>query len=761
MNVRLFKRVTTNFLVPMVLLCGTSAAAQEVQQILDRVFAFNDIAALEMAFSDPDRLADFSVVLNAPGANFSACKLTSTRGLWCLDGKTVVNLPDTSDPGSLFDVLSCEDPTLDLDTRKENTCTGLTVDSSVAIYLAGKEKGKKHSLIKVVEKDSGGACPAGFTALIQSPGLCARMLASGRPLLIDINPIDGEAAAQFNPACPTCIGTGKGTLGLEERTAAVFFPDSGAPAEIADRQDWDLKGNEKLFSIALLQLPDTSGGFDSLVLATTTKDRILAVETDGTPDVITVFDIAAERNPSSVQCAFDEQHYGIRTSFESGIVYVTDHNYCQVLALQPVVDGTSGQLLALTNVQEENSILTLSDLTLSTATTSESFPPDFPTVAPGVAIDLTECEVACTLVDDDAGDPAAILSNVTLVGSESGMTLYQIQGIPDCRYAIQFCIDFLDNVNSAADLKSEGIVFDPTIFFSTDPDTVAAQFLNVTPLLPLAVTDNFSEGLPNLWIPRWYRGQEDNNFFFDAFFGITDATFEGVFELEFFVAALTGLGELGCTENRPENTDVSVLREWDVALTVSEDFISIDRDKFPDSEVHEAMLTNTGCGSSRNGGTRWSFLPINMEIPEDTWDEVSSLVTADDDAVFAKLLISLTDDLRASISELACAAADGQSSAPLSTEDCSALDNQWLVMRDKLDKCIDATKVPKSSSRNQTCQAFETQLSHFIDLVTLLTPSGDDPANRIGELLVRLQVIENVYFNLFFPSIPDEGFQGL
>jgi hypothetical protein len=749
--------MATGLLLPILALCSASANAQEATQILDRVQVFNQSAVLEMEFDDPDRLVDFSLVINEPGANFSACKLTATKGLWCLDGKSVVNWPNSADPATSIEVLSCEDSALNLDTRKANTCTGLTVDAVGAIYLAGKNKGKTHSLIKVVEADSGGACPTGFVVLDQSPDYCASLLATGRPLLVDINPIDGDVAENFNPDCPSCVGSGKGTLGLEQRKTAVFFPDDGPAVEIASgKADWNLQGNEQLLGIALLQMPDGSGGFDSFVLATTTKARILAASTDGAPDALEVFDIAAERDPASIQCASDSAQYGIRTSSKSGVIYVTDHNYCQVLALQPVVDGPGGALVSLANAQEENPDLTLSDLTLSTEDTVGSFPPIAPTLAPGVAINLAECGTACTLVIGASGDASAVLSNVTLVGSETGLTLFQIQGIPDCRYIAGACVALLDNINSPADLKTQGIVLDPS-----GSDILQAQLLNVTPLLPAEITSLFPQGLPNLWIPRWYRGQEENGYVFDAFFGVTDATFEGVFDLELFVTELTGREELGCAVDLPDNTDVSILRNWDVAIKVSENFISIDNANIPDPAVHEAMLVNTGCGSSRTGGSRWSLLPINMEIPADTWDEDTGLTTGADDALFAKLLISLVDDLRDSVDQLACFAADGQAQAPLSLTTCALLDGQWLNTRDKLDKCIAATLEPKSSSRNQNCQAFVSQLANFEDEVSILSPGGEDPANRIGELAVRLRVIENLYFNLFFPSIPDEGFSGL
>src|SRR3546814_18546242 len=92
-----------------------------------------------------------------------------------------------------------------------------------------------------------------------------------------------------------------------------------------------------LLSGALLQLPQGSA-IGNFVLVTTTKGRILAKRTDQAGAAFEVFDIAAARAPASAQCDAGTQQYGIRSSTKSGTVYVTDRNYCQVLAL--VENGT-------------------------------------------------------------------------------------------------------------------------------------------------------------------------------------------------------------------------------------------------------------------------------------------------------------------------------------------------------------------------------------------------------------------------------------
>lgn len=391
------------------------AQAWQTAQVLERVEVFNKTSVLDMAFDEVGRSRDFSVLVNTAQASYSACTLTAASGRWCLDGKTVVNWPDATKESEVFEVIKCEDPALGLDTRKADTCTGFTIDSKGAIYLAGKNKGKTHSLIKIVKKIDG-LCPTDgfFTPLALSTDYCAVELATGRPLLVDINTVDTDAAERFNADCNGCAARGKGTLGLEERKTAVFFPDEGAPVTIASgKRDWNLAGNEQLSSIALLQLPNAQGGFDSHVLVTTDNGRVLAAETDGSPDVREVFDLNAGRRNSSRLCTDGTQVSSLRASQKSGIVFVTDRKYCEVIALEPVVNS-AGELLKLANLQENGQ-----DFTLSTADDQGIFPPLGPTIAAGRAIDLAECGEFCVLVGDEAGNPAAILSNVKLAGSES------------------------------------------------------------------------------------------------------------------------------------------------------------------------------------------------------------------------------------------------------------------------------------------------------------------------------------------------------
>jgi hypothetical protein len=751
------------------LVSSTAAKSQElVIQTLDRVAVNSTNAVLEMQFADPLRSADF-VNTGVAGSAFRSCILTAINGLFCLDGNVVLHWPNTEEPGEFDTVVDCRDAGLNLDPR--SSCTGLTVDSTGAIWIAGKTKGKTHSLVKVVERPAGGTCPAGFAALTLTD-YCADEVATGRPLLVDITSIDGDVAEDFT--------FGAGILGLEERKTAEFFPDNGAPIQIASgKSGWNLVGNEELLSIGLLQIPNPSGGIENHIMVTTSLGRVLTVDASG-GSAVEAFHIIANREPSSVQCNFNAPMYGIRASSKSGLVYVTDRQYCEVIALQPVPDG-SGNFSHLVNAVEpifdqSGNQTGQRNLTLSTAAgPSATFPPEGPSVAPGIGIDLDDCASSCTLVIGDDGDAAATLSNVTLASQESGMTLFQVKNVPDCRYVPQVCRDLLGVQN----LVQAGVVVDPQ-----GTGIPAAQLLNLTSLLPLEITELFAAtgGLPDLLMSRQYRGQRTNDFTFEMFVGVTEegVVFQDTFNAEFDVAALAG-AELGCELNLPPASPLFTENEgqpderigtlnWDVVTTVSERFVTFTDPQIGPGPQFVDTLTNVDCGSSRTIGSRWSLKPYNLEItpcswngdPADVWASDGSCPVGGpelpDDAVLAKLLISLYDDLGDALNQLACTDVDAAGLPPLSASSCSTLNATWLNGKDKLDKCWEATQQPKQSSGSQNCQAFVSQLTGFSNTLAGVASFGPDPANRKGELRARVETLFHLYEERFFPSIPAAGF---
>jgi len=797
--------------VLLVLAVAASAQAQTVNQLLDSVFMNGSGNAAEMPFTDPlQRDPDF-IDLGISGSDFRACKLTAIDGLFCLDGKIVRNWPNPSitvDVGGQpvvpsFDVVNCEDPALGLDARKADTCTGLTVDLGGNIWLAGKNKGKTHSLIQLVA-----SIPPEFPAIEPScpdpmgtarslglldtnDALCGFEVATGRPLLVDIDPVDGDLAKNFS--LPGHAAPLKAILGLEERKTAVAFLESGEVEEIASgKQDWVLIRSEQLLSITLLQLVDEDGVVppQNIVLVTTTLGRVLAYDVLGGGPAVPVFDIPGMRESGTLAagpCNSDDPVYSIRASSKTNLVYVTDSQYCEVVALQATVDG-DGIFTGLMNATEGEPA---QNLTLSTRTLTA---PTGITVSPGVSIDLNDCAdpaTPCPLVVNAAGIAIAELSGVQLFNDAiSGLSLFQIEGVPDCRYVPRACLGPLgltDPGGSTADIVQ--LLIDENVIVPLLPDSgdeldPAAQRLNVTPLLPAEITDLFPEGLPPLLLSRYVRGQkisgeipgdDDSGYRFGGFFGITQDgvifrdTFEGVFD----IGELAG-ESLGCADN------LGTLL-WDVIGTVSERYVSASDAYAATDPQYVTTIINNGCSSTKTIDDRWSLKPYNLEPTPCTfnpdamgnWDSDGLCVLPDstlippqpreeiaDDAVYGKMLLILFDELSRTLDQLACADvyAENGGAAPLTVNDCATLQASIFNTVDKFNKCWDATQQPKQSSGNQTCQAFDSQLIGLQNELSGIMPVDPDVANRVGELKARAATIRHVFETRFGPSLPADGF---
>lgn len=756
MKILLNRIVILTLLVLAALFNITSAWSAEATsvQVLDRVLTFDADSVLDMKFDDPPPAMspdpDFTVLINAPGSNFQACKLTATKGTFCLTDEKVINWPTGTAAGGSDEIVFCND-----DVFGAKSCTGMTVDPAGNIWLAVRSKGKTHNLFKIEARVKDALCPTPSLPT-DNPEYCATVWAEDKPLLLDLNSIDGDAAAAFTGFGEIGV-IGKAVLGLQERKTAVVFQDNGMNKVIeglSGKRAWGLAGNEHLQSIALLQLILAgSEELQNYILVTTSKGRVIASNTNDPSDTKPVYTFL--KTDSS--CNFgDDEHYGIRTSSKSGLIYVTDSQCRLAIALEPAVRivGLNEVLTALDPV---------ADLTLSTIDSSTDNQVLGPTTAPGESIDLEDCGkngTVCTLVSGTTSE----MSNVTLVdGSETGMTLFLIERIPDCRLggtATDACMELV-GVGNPMEL------FPDVIFDRADNNTIGSpgsQLLNVTPLLPADVVEAFGGALPPMWISHQYRAQKDPDVahedgFFTALFGFTEAEFTGVFDLELNVGQLAG-GQRGCIDDAVNNTPVEdLIAGYDVAVKVSERFISINREHINGSGPnHEVMLTNTGCGTSRMSGSRWSLWAIDLGFSPDTFDETTRTLVPADDAVFGDLLTSLYDDLDQSVNDLACHSADGQMVMPLDTTACGDFNSALTNTRDKFDKCLDATLQPKKSLINQNCQAYSVQFQTLQNVVTGFTLTGDDPANRIGEAQVRLLVIENIFDNLFFPSIPEDGF---
>ncbi len=736
--------------------CLPVQAAQAVtQQILDRVMVFNGNAVLNMATGNAARPPDFTNT-GVSGVNFSTCALTAVNGLYCLDGKSLRNWPNPSNPAVSSEILNCADPRLGLEGRAD-ACTGLAVDQAGAIWLAGKKR-NTHSVIKIVRKTS--ACPGSAWVTLSGGTLCALEYYSGRPSLIDITVVDGDAAKQFR-ACPGCA-LQAGVIGMEERKNAVFFPDpqAGQPILIASSKDWGLSGKELLQDVALLQVPNGSG-VDNYVLATTSTGRVLAKNTAVAGLARKVFDIPLERTGAR-QCNAEAQQYGLRASSTSTVVYLSDRNFCQLVPLVP--DSTA--FLSLVNVQEDGADLVLSTVDAD-AEPDLVYAPMGLAVAPGISILLSDCRLSCAIVNSSGGAPAATLLTVQLVDdTNSGATVFQVKGIPDCRYGAVagFTGDLLTACNQ------------PNVVVSPDPVTgmpaiggsalcgiqacdPAAQWLNVTPLLPADVVSAFKASglgngtLPPLLVSPQYRGQSRNDFVFEALFVVTNPSvrFRNTFSGEFNVAGLEGAStSLGCVPG-------TNLIAWDVSTTVSELYKSVGGN-------YVDTITNVGCGSTKTLSSRMSLLPYDLELSPDTYGPTITspvpVLTRGNDAVFARLMQTLYGQLGTAQRDLACQQVDPVPSGgtpPLPASLCSTLDGIWLNGKEKLDKCILAGFQPKQSAGDENCQSFVSQLGNYQARLPATTVAADI-ANRTGELKARIAVIFHVYYQRYLPSIPADGF---
>jgi len=767
MNRKIFRVTNAGALAAFATLAGSAALAEPIQT-LDRVDVYNASKVLEMQFNNPGRDFDFAVLGIAPAkaGGFKTCQITSTQGLYCLDGKQIRYwAKPTQAAGVGTRLLNCADPALGLDTASSQTCTGMTVGMPGIIWLTGKQAGASSYKVIRIAKRVGASCPAGQAALADP--YCAQEFATSLKPISDLSAVDGDVGAAF--VGPNETG-GHGVVGITATTGIVlpggpingsslnkgviFVPSAvpGTAVSIADGNiQWGLRADEQLQNATVLQLP-VDDVLQSYVLATTSRGRVLAVNSDGLSPAFQVFDIVAERSASptftAVQCKTGAQLYGIRASSKTRSVYLTDRNFCQALALDWA--PAAGKPFQLVNVQEAGKDLTFS--------TTAAYPPNAPTIAPGVIIDLANCAETCIIVYDVDGTRAASLSNVRLSSTQSLMTLFQVKGIPDCRWAPGLCDELPESIRDALVLDASGN-FIPLDDGRLGTSAANQLFLNVTPLLPLEITGLFDSsgapptGLPRMLISPQYRGQAQNGYVFESLVGITEpgVVFTDVFEFEFDVLKLAG-AHLGCGYDYAEVLKPN--RAWDVTTTVSEKFVTaggpglVEDSSNPNRYVD--MMLNTGCfNPTRGAGTRWSLYSYNLEVSPDT------------DAVFAKLLVKLYDDLEETRSRLACRAVDGVApgtGAPLRPSTCTTLAAQWNAGKILLDQCVASATQPKAESFAADCAAYAAKVAEYQATLNVAVKLGPDAANRIGELKARVLTLQHLYADRFMPSVPEEGF---
>jgi hypothetical protein len=329
---------------------------------------------------------------------------------------------------------------------------------------------------------------------------------------------------------------------------------------------------------------------------------------------------------------------------------------------------------------------------------------------------------------------------------------------------------------------------------ASSPDCVAdtivnvtgkGKYLNVTPMLPQQIKDLFDAsgkkpfGLPPLLISPRYHAQALNGYVFDALFGVTDpnVVFRKSFTAQFDVGDenLTGQ-KLGCGLSQKDgfgNPAPLPFQQWDIITVVSERFTDVGGPRnvvldIADNPVtlaneayageHVDMLGNKGCFNPTSGaGTRWSLYSFNLQLAEDGTADYSYATPR---KYLGNLLKSLYTDLGDAQRRLACSNVDAEgnlpfnpaAAPPLAVSACTTLEANWSGTQDKLVKCINAATYPKVSQLDQNCGAFDAQFPSYQSYVMGLSPTGADPANRVGEISSRLDVIKHVYYDHFLQS---------
>lgn len=787
------------------LLALSPIARADVVQTLDSVDAITNKSVLELRVdtTPPDACApdDYACVTTflpssgtlLPGipasATFASCQRAADGRVYCLlnsfpSGSTIRQpVSRWSEAGGYEAMFDCTDPALGLDTKKANPCTTISATLGGDIWLGGRQ-GTAYSILKVVEVPQGATCPMGFNGVRMQKltaetnprfDYCSLRYASGRPILVDVSSVDAKIGKRFEAPG---ISPGPGLLLLEDRKTVAFLPDrtdsGGNPLQLpavdiaSGKTDWNLVGGETVQSTSLMQVNCTETGCDNYVLITTSTGRLMAKRVDlGTsPSLAVGPSLNVVSNPACTSTTVTQQSW-VRVSAQSGRIYLSDRcasavrRYDVPLAAYTTTSTWTPVLPSLSTLNPDNS----------------SNPPNSLSVSPGIPIDLAQCfDQQCVLSPDGPDTQntvGAYITNVTveLLTGRTGMAVFQIRGIPDCRYT------------------SPAICLGPN---GNDPgyavETIGGeQYLRVDRLLPFEVLELFDDNTSptrsnlQLRIGPQYRARPDRNNTFDAFFGRTEdgVQFRDSFDLDFDIRELladpsttpTRCGYLndgiGANTRSPDN--------WDVIATVSErvkvaglnngPIGSLD----PASLLHRDMLVNTFCENPTAGsGGRWSLYAYGLMQSACVTGNVVTPTTYQCRTSFVDLTSRLFDDLERARLLTACANVDNNPGGlpPLTPATCSALAADWLNARDKLNKCLDATQQPKNSSLNQNCQAFNSQFTQYQNDLNAAVVNGavvnglqtGDVANRLGELKARVKVFLHIYNDQMLPSVPPGGF---
>jgi hypothetical protein len=774
--------IGTSWMTPTACAQATGTA---VDQTVDQVEVFSINKLLRLKY-DPAP-TKFVGLTATPTSNLRACQSSNVNGLFCLDGQVVRNWPTTvehllgdpitADNGTAL--FSCLDGAFGF--AAGNPCTAMTVDVKGNVWVAGQKPDLTFSLMKVAKKVDV-TCPSGTpTQLLSAPNYCFGERASNRARITDLSPVEGALVAQYFTA------EGEGVVGVEGGVTVTFYPYDFTKS-LRTFSSWP----EIVQSAAILQRQETSGPLQTYVLITGASGKVWYrnLTTPGADTVFVHANATAAQDGDGIlpvgaaACSggFFANQFRVRASETSGRVFVTNRNYCLAYVLTPLpglagIDTSPGMFLPVS--------------------TTTSYPPDGLAVAPGVAINVAQC----------TGGTLADLGGCDLLGDSNdgnnypAVRMYQVklepgspvEGIPDCRYILKQIP--LSSLPADHPCRKPGVVVnDPKITDGTQ-NFPQRQYLNVTPMLPVTVTDLFDAsekkplGLPKLLVQPRYRAQAINSYTFEALFGVADPNirFRQTFTVEFDVGDFNLAGfSLGCGVHQTVTTDHPngplPFNQWDIVTMVSERYASVGGPKGivkdtivsgqPYAAEHVDTMINKECyNPTPSAGTRWSMYNYNLELAEDkpvkstSKGPVTGFVYSKAVKYLGNLLLSLHTELGAAQDKLACANVDylgnsvdangnpnvPASSAPLPSGTCTTLKAKWTTAQNALKKCAGADDDTGTSYPSRNCGDFYTAFLAYQTLVKGLLVTGDtvDPANRAGELWSRTDVIEHVFTDHF------------
>ena len=173
-------------------------------------------------------------------------------------------------------------------------------------------------------------------------------------------------------------------------------------------------------------------------------------------------------------------------------------------------------------------------------------------------------------------------------------------------------------------------------------------------------------------------------------------------------------------------------------------------------------LINVGCRNPiKTVVSETSFFPY-LEISPDTYGRTvnspgGSKVTIANDGVFARLVQSLYDELdetrRLRVSQRSMVSPRPDRRRP------SAITSPSSGLRASRSSTSASTRLSSRSPVRATRTASRSATSSTCYKAALpATPTGADPANRLGEQLARWEVIKHVFETRFLPSIPANGY---